>query len=55
MTCDLCGTPLLRAESKATGFCAECRLIARNGDESPADVRRRIVAERLRELEAGGA
>ena len=53
MNCDVCGTPLIRADSKATGICCECRLIARNADESPADVRRRVVAERIAELEAG--
>lgn len=54
-TCDSCGCDLVRVDSKAVGFCAECRLIARNEDESPADLRRRIVAERLAELlEAGG-
>jgi hypothetical protein len=54
-TCDLCGADLFRAESVALRACLECRIIIANeNDESLSDKRRRVVAERMAQLEAGG-
>lgn len=53
MTCDLCGTPLVRPDSVALRACLECRLvIASENAESLSDRRARVIAERLAELEA---
>lgn len=54
-TCDLCGTPLVRTESKDLSACAECRLvIANENGDSLSDKRRRVISERMAELESGG-
>lgn len=52
--CTLCGKPLARPDSIALGACLECRLIITNeNEESLSDRRRRVIAERMAELEAG--
>lgn len=53
-TCDLCGCDLFRAESVTLRACLECRLVITNeNEESLSDKRRRVVAQRLSELDSG--
>lgn len=52
--CAFCECPLERADSKQYGVCLECRVvIANENTTSLSERRRRVVAARLAELEAG--